>query len=87
MDNAIVSEVVMKLVGPVKPIGDSYADEIRLNNLKHLTAVIDTLLHEVTTVAGYRNSFQSSLKLAGRTAKRYLNELGECYYSDESEGE
>ena len=83
MDNAIVSEVVMKLVGPVEPIGDSYADEIRLNNLRHLTAVIDALLHEVTTVVQYRSSYQASCQMAGRKAKQYLNELGECYYHEE----
>ena len=85
MDNAIVSEVVMKLVGPVEPIGDSYADEVGLNNLKHLTAVIDALLHEVTTVARCCDDRRASCRIAGLTAKRYLNELGECYYHEPGE--
>lgn len=85
MDNAIVSEVVMKLVGPIEPIGASHVDEIRLNNLKHLTAVIDVLLREVSSVAGCRESRRASCRIAGLTAKRYLNEIGECYYPETEE--
>lgn len=67
-------ELVMKLVGPVQPLGESHTDEVRLANLMELVSVTSFLLGEIKRVSEVRDS-HSSVKEAAVYATKYLASL------------
>ena len=67
--------IVIKLNGPIEPIGKTETDTERLENLKLLTQLIDELLIDVHHVAEEQNRSEFSIKVAGQFAKRYLDDL------------
>ena len=68
-----IHEIVMKLVGPVAPVGESHTDTKRFENLKALTEVIDKLMFEVVCVTNSKDNHQASMKKAGQYAQTWLN--------------
>jgi len=75
IDNMTLIEIVMKLVGPVQPYGDSYADMQRLSNLKKLTELTDYLLGEISKAAESANRQEASMKAIGKHAEQFLNDI------------
>lgn len=69
-------EVVKKLTGPITPVGCSRTDEIRLENLKNLTNLIDSLLNDIHSVESCKHSYEGSVKAAGEHCSKFLDELG-----------
>lgn len=67
--------VVMKLVGPVRAIGDSHFDAERLANLKALTALVEQLLTEIQSASTSADNHQDSMKAIGQYAKNFLKEI------------
>lgn len=65
-------DIVMKLVGPVDPVGETRADEQRLENLKKLTALTDALLCEIYSVAHNADRNESSMKAIGVRARNFM---------------
>jgi len=53
-----ISEVVMRLIGAVEPIGETHADDKRFTNLTNLTLLVNSLLCEIESI--YRLNKQSS---------------------------
>ena len=51
MDKEVIIEVVKRLIGPVRPVGETRTDADRLENLKKAGAVVDYLLEEIGEVA------------------------------------
>lgn len=45
-----IAEVVIKLVGKIEPVEEVHIYDIRLDNLKNLTAVVDELLEKIYAV-------------------------------------
>lgn len=76
MDQNTVVEVVVKLIGPIEPIGETKEDERRLENLKTMTEVVDKLLFKIDQVSEYQNRSEHSMSQAGGFAKRFFNQLG-----------
>ena len=74
-DAEVVSNVVLRLVGPVMPIGETTEDDRRFENLKHLTAVIDALLVEVRQVEREGRRPEYSIRRAGDYARNFLLEM------------
>lgn len=66
-------DVVMKLVGPVRAVGETRADDLRLANLKVLTALVNLLLREIETAAGDADRQEASMKAIGKHAKDFLS--------------
>ena len=70
-------EVVMKLAGPIDPIGETNADARRLENLKQLTELADRLVLDIDRIASsYKNNHQASMKAASEHCVKFLDDLG-----------
>ncbi len=67
--------VVRKLVGPVRPVGETREDEARFANLKQLTQLVDGLVYALDAVAKNIDRPEASVKRAGKHAYDFLNQL------------
>lgn len=65
-------EIVMKLVGPIDPLGESNADERRLENIQVLTELVDNLLADISSVAHNAGRQEASMKAIGEHASQFL---------------
>jgi hypothetical protein len=66
-------DIVLKLIGPVKPIGETNTDEARFLNLENLCVLVENLICEIDSVAcGNENSFEYSRKHAGKYARDFM---------------
>lgn len=66
-----LSEIVMKIVGPVEPVGCSSTDKERLKNAVMLTSLIEDLLVIVNENSRYANSYEDSVKTIGNHFKKF----------------
>ena len=73
-----IEDVVLKLSGPIEPVGESRVDEIRLSNIKTLTGVVDSLLYQIHCASKYVDRHEASMKAIGIHAQGFLK-----YISDE----
>lgn len=56
MESEIITDVVMRLVGSVRPIADSRIDAVRAENMDNLMKVVSELLETIEEVANMRES-------------------------------
>jgi len=70
-----LNEIIKKLVGEIKPIGESTEDTQRFGNLTVMCDLIVKLVDEVYEVAENKNRTEHSMKLAGIFADRFLSEV------------
>ena len=70
-----LKEIVTKIIGEIKPVGDSNIDGQRIENLKELLDFTDELITEIQAVARYKNDDRHSCMKAGRKAKEWLIDL------------
>lgn len=72
-----IYDVVMKLIGPVSPIGESDEDNRRYENLKNLTQLMDSIHTEIDDISTlYRNDHRYSMKRAGEYCNKFLTDMG-----------
>lgn len=72
-----IIDVVMKLTGPVDPIGETNTDAKRLENLKQLTSLTEELVCKIDKIAyEYQNNHQASMRLAAIHCSKFLASLG-----------
>lgn len=69
-------DVVMKLNGPIDPIGDSGVDRDRLANLNALCELTGELLDRIASVAGAGNDYMASVKAAKNVAAAFIADAG-----------
>lgn len=72
-----VSDIVMKLIGPVTAVGDTRVDEIRLENLKVLIGVAEILIGEIAGAAQVANRPEDSMRRIGKCATEFLDDTQE----------
>jgi hypothetical protein len=69
-------ELVYKVNGPIRPVGDSNTDAIRLANLKSLTELVDNLLTDINALAkDNEHSQQASVKKIARCASGFITDI------------
>ena len=68
-------EIVMKLNGPISHVGKHEVDQLRLENMKSLTLLVDKLLFEINTQARYSDRPEASVAAIGIHARDFLNEI------------
>lgn len=56
LESEIVTDVVLRLIGNVRPIADSRIDEVRAENMDNLMKVVSELLETIEEVANMRES-------------------------------
>jgi len=77
MEIDIIYEVVKKLVGDIKPVGETHVDDERFENMKVITELIDRLLSDVDEVGyRYKNNHQFSMKRASEFASKFFDRIG-----------
>lgn len=74
-------EIVMKLTGPVLPIGETRADEERLANMRTLTELTDLLLYEISAAASFAEREEASMKRVGIAARQFLENIQDQPYA------
>ena len=77
-DKMTIYDVVCKLVGAIDPIGETYTDNQRFENLKVMTGLVDRLIFNLAEVANNKKRVEYSMKKAGEFADKFLNETKEC---------
>jgi len=70
-----IHEIVMKLVGPVHPIGDHGIDQVRLANMKALTELVDRLLFEIDAITPNADRAEASMKAVGVHARDFMGRV------------
>lgn len=65
-------DVVMKLNGPVAPVGDSCIDSVRLENLQSLCDLTGELLRRIEAIAEATDDHLASIKAAKDVAAAFL---------------
>ena len=78
LDTADIQEVVMRLIGPIRPVGETNADNERLANIKVLTNLVDRLLFEIISVAHNADRQEASMKKIGAHARDFLKDVKEA---------
>ncbi len=68
-------EIVMKLVGPIRPLGEHKADQERLSNLKALTELTDRLLYEINGVEHNADRCEASMRAIGTHAREFMKSV------------
>lgn len=68
-------DVVMKLVGPVLPVGEHHEDSKRFENITRLTALVDTLLCEIRDASSAADRPEASMKKIGIHARAFLHDI------------
>lgn len=66
--------VVKKLVGEIRPIGESNVDAERLNNLKEMCQLVEVIIGDIVLVSQNTKRHEHSMKTAGEYATNFLNE-------------
>ena len=74
MPNIDVYEIVIKLVGPIEPVGETRTDEKCFENLKTMTELVERLLHDIADVAVQKERPEFSIKKAGEYAAYMIDE-------------
>lgn len=70
-------DIVLKLTGQVRPVGESHEDDRRFENLKELLELmkqLHVLVDDIATTNKNRPEF--SMSRAGKECDEYLNWLG-----------
>ena len=70
-------DVIKKLLGSIKPAGETHIDDIRLFNLKETIEVVDKLLVDINDVAKCIGRSEYSIKKAATIANDYLIKISE----------
>lgn len=70
-----ILDVVMRIVGPVDPVGDFDEDGKRLSNLQDLFDLTDGLLKKIDTIASYQGK-EGTVRLAANKCNEFLDRIG-----------
>lgn len=69
------TEIVKKLIGEIKPVGETNADAQRFENLKELCELANDLIVMIFSVANnYKNRPEHSVQKASNYADQFLKE-------------
>lgn len=68
-------DVVKKLIGKIRPVGESNTDAERFENLKEMCHLAEMLLMDISDMEfDNRNDKQGSVRKCGDYAAKFLNE-------------
>jgi len=68
-------EIVKKLIGNIRPLGDASQDEKRFENLKAMCTLANLIIAGIDAVGyDFRNSYEGSVRKAADYAKKFLTE-------------
>ena len=68
-------QIVLRLIGRIKPVGETNEDNGRFENLKAMTDLVEQLLSDIKSVSLGKDSGQYSVKRSGEYANKFLKDL------------
>ena len=68
-------DVITKLIGPIQPTGETFADAKRLRNLETTIDLIQRLIADIRHASVAKCRTESSMKAIGEAAADFLEEL------------
>ena len=72
-----IYDVVMKLVGPVRPVGETHTDDKSFENLKVLVELTDKLLTDIDEIAtDNKDRVEFSMNRAGKYCAAFYDRIG-----------
>ncbi len=75
-DNIDIYVVVTKLVGPIRPVGETDEDDRRYTNLTVMCGLVNDLLSDINKVVAFRDRAEFSMKRAGKCAGEFFESIG-----------
>lgn len=75
MNKFDLRDLVLKVIGPIEPIGKHEVDERRLENFKQLTELVDRLIFDIAQIAPNDQRHEASMKAIGKHARDFLNDM------------
>ena len=70
-----IYDVVHKLIGNTVPIGESNTDDLRFENLKALTLLVDKLIYDIEYISRQKDRVEYSISRAGKFCDKFLEEV------------
>jgi hypothetical protein len=71
-----IHEIVKKLIGEIRPVGETNTDNARFENLKQTCELVDELLHDIDGVIYYKDRVEYSMSRAGKYADAFFDRIG-----------
>ena len=71
-----IYEVVIKLVGEIRPVGETNEDNRRFENLKAMCELAEKLLVDIAYVACGKKQTEYSISRAGKYASDFFDDQG-----------
>ncbi len=71
-------DVVKKLIGRIKPVGETTLDNIHYRNMQTLIDLVDSLVDDIEEVATrHKDSPEHSVSRSGRLADSFIRSLSQ----------
>ena len=65
-------EIVLRLTGPINPVGETNEDDRRYGNLKWLCVLVSMLVDDIERISAKKSRVEYSIKRAGEFADEFL---------------
>ena len=78
-----IAAVAITLIGPTSPVGETHEDAQRLENVRVLASVVESLLMKLESAAEYKDRPEASMRAIGREARNALNRMKEYHCADD----
>lgn len=75
--NMEIYDIVTKLIGPIEAVGETNADQQRLENLGATIELVDRLIVDLNEAAKAKYRQEASMSRIGMKAHRFLTRLDE----------
>lgn len=83
-----INDIVDKLIGPVTAVGETNADNRRLENLRHLISLAEHVVSKLCSASQAVDMYESSMRKIGATAYDALKGIkGSIVVDDDFVGE
>ena len=74
-----IYELIQKLTGNIRPVGESNEDEQRLKNVKVFIEVFDKMHVEIDAIGyDYISRPEASMRTIAETCNEYIDSMGIC---------
>ena len=68
-------EIIYRLSGKIEPVGETYEDDRRYNNLNNLCILVSNLVDDIIEVSKNKERIEFSMKRQGKFAFNFLKNI------------
>ena len=72
-------EIVKKLIGEIRPVGESHIDTTRFENLERMVRLVDSLLFDINAIVPSKDHPAYSMSKAGKYAQIFIKDVTDAY--------